>query len=185
LEGNGVSSGKPSSGCWFKLAGPERLPNDIDFQSGNFAVLYLNRQPIPLPAKTPRITVAKSSNPRNMFDEVSSGNIDPSILIENFVKKMDIESIKGIQLPGISILLFCLSNRRVNFCICEKPMKNPKIKHNIQKRIEIESVYLLKKEKSAHVKKTEGIASSRAKGTIPVFLALRPPMSKRMNRGPT
>lgn len=41
----------------------------------------------------------------------------------------------GIQLPGISTFLFCLSKRSFNFCVWEKPMKRPTPKQRTQRKI--------------------------------------------------
>ncbi len=108
------------------------------------------------------------------------------IPIENFEVKIDMDSINGIQLPGISTFFFCLSNWSFSFCICENPIKNPNPKQKNQKRIAKGSVaYYPKNEKRDQPKNIEGIKSNTTRGTTLFFLALKPPINRITNNGHT
>lgn len=108
------------------------------------------------------------------------------IPIENFEVKIDMDSINGIQLPGISTFFFCLSNWSFSLCICENPIKNPMPKQRNQRRIAMESVaYFPKNEKIDQPKNIEGIRSNTAKGTTLFFLDLKPPSNRITNKGHT
>jgi len=150
------------------------------------AVLYLIRQFTPLPAKMPRIMVEKSSRPRNKSDPLRWGTIAPIIPIESFEVKIDIESINGIQLPGITSFFFSLSNWSCSLCICKNPIKKPTPKQSNQKRIAKGlAPYFPKNEKRDQPKNKDGIKSKTAIGTALVLFAFKPPSNKIANKGHT
>ncbi len=150
------------------------------------ADLYLIRQHTHLPAKMPRITVEKSSSPRNRVESIRWGSSALIIPIENFEMKMDIESIKGIQLPGNSTFFFFLSNLSLSRCIWENPIKNPPPKQRNQRQIGKGSkAYLPKNPNKDQPKKMDGIKNNTGKGTEPAFLAFKPPSKRTANKGHT
>ncbi len=99
--------------------------------------------------------------------------------------KIDRERRSGIQLPGISTLLFARSNCRLSLCMWKKPIRNPQPKVQIHPRIGNRLVYLVKNVREDKMKKPVGTARRSASGTLPVFLALRPTMIRIMNKGHT